>query len=330
MSPTEQRLKLRVRAISWEAEGVLALELVPLAAGERLPPVEAGAHVDVHLPADAGNAVRSYSLHNAPGEQHRYCIAVNRDAASRGGSRWVHEHLRAGQVLEVSPPRNHFALHEGPAPAVLIAGGIGITPLLAMARRCVAERRRWQLVHAVRSRAHAAFAGALAELQRASAPGMAAVRWHFDDEAGAVFDVASAVAAAAPEAHLYACGPAPMLKAFEAATAGRPREQVHLERFGAPADAAQAPSGGFVVNLRKSGRSVPVPAGRSILQALQAAGLTPPYSCGEGVCGTCEAKVLAGVPEHRDFVLSAQEQAANDRMMICCSGARTPALDLDL
>jgi vanillate O-demethylase ferredoxin subunit len=281
------------------------------------------------LPAQACGLVRSYSLHNAPGEQHRYCVAVNRDAASRGGSRWVHEQLRAGQVLEVSQPLNHFGLHDGPAPAVLIAGGIGITPLLAMARRCVAERRQWQLVHAVRSRAHAAFAGTLAELAQA---GRAAVRWHFDDEAGGVLDVAAIVAAAPRDAHLYCCGPAPMLKAFEAACAGRPREQVHVEYFGAPADTSPAAQrvGGFVVNLRKTGRSVPVAAGQSILQALLAAGLTPLYSCGEGICGTCEVKVLGGVPEHRDFVLSAQEQEANDRMMICCSGARTPALDVDL
>jgi vanillate O-demethylase ferredoxin subunit len=315
-------LQLRVRALTWEAEGVLGIELVPPQRGTLLPPFEAGAHVDLHLP---GGLVRSYSLLNAAGERTRYCIAVHRAPSSRGGSRWLHDTLRVGDGLTVGTPRNLFALDAQAPLSVLIAGGIGITPLLAMARQLTATGRRWVLHHAARDRAHAAFQDTLHDLARA---GAGQVHWHFDDEAGAVLDVAAIVQALPADAHVYCCGPQPMLEAFERATATLPRERVHLEYFGGAG--TPATGGGFSLRLRRSGRTVPVAAGQTILAALQGCGIEPLHSCGEGVCGTCEVAVLAGTPDHRDRVLSDAEKATNTRMLICVSGSKTPELDIDL
>lgn len=319
----QDTLTLRLRAMTWEAEGILGLELVPAAPGEPLPAFTAGAHIDLHLP---GGPVRSYSLLNDPAERHRWCVAVHRDPASRGGSRQVHEQLRPGQLLTVSPPRNHFPLDEGAPLSVLIAGGIGITPLLCMVRRLTALGRPWVLHHAARTRAHAAFGD---ELQALAAQGGGTLHRVFDQEPGGrMIDIAALVADLPDGAHVYCCGPAGMLAAFERATAGLPPERVHLEYFAAKD--APAASGGFSVKLRRDGRTVPVPPGQSILDALSAIGAEPPWSCREGVCGTCEVRVLEGVPDHHDMVLSPAQREANDRMMVCCSGAKSPLLVLDL
>jgi vanillate O-demethylase ferredoxin subunit len=315
-------MQLRVRALTWEAEDILGIELVPLERGASLPPFDAGAHVELHLP---NGLVRSYSLVNAPGERHRYVVAVGRDRASRGGSRWLHDSLRVGTVLEVDAPRNQFALDEAAPASVLIAGGIGVTPLVAMAHRLAALGRPWTMHVAARSRAHAAFIDTLRAL---AASGAGTLHEHYDDEAGGVLDVVAIIAALPADAHVYACGPQPMLAAFEAAAAALPPARVHREYFAAPE--APAAEGGFTVRLHRSGRDVPVVAGRTILEALREAGVDVLHSCCQGVCGTCEVAVIAGVPEHRDLVLSPAERAANDRIMICCSGSKTPVLELDL
>lgn len=312
---------LRVRALTWEAEGVQGLELVPASPGTALPAAEAGAHVDLLLP---GGLVRSYSLTN-PGQTHRWCLAVNRDAASRGGSRWIHESLRPGALVEARGPRNHFPLDETAPHTVLIAGGIGITPLLAMARRLTALGRPWTLHYAARTRAQMAFVD---ELRALAGRAGAALDLRADHEGDKPLDLSAIVAALPAGAHVYACGPTGMLDAFEAATAALPRERVHLERFANTLAAAS--SGGFTVVLARSGRRLPVPPGQTVLEALLAAGLEPMYSCREGVCGTCETRVLRGTPDHRDLVLSDAEKASGHRMMICCSGALTPELELDL
>lgn len=313
-------LRLRVQAMRWEAEGIVSLELAPLDPSVSLPPWQAGAHVDLHL----GNSmVRSYSLLGTAGSAWR--VAVNRDEASRGGSRWVHEQLRVGMLLEVGAPRNLFALDEGVHPSLFIAGGIGITPLLAMARRLAELRRPWVMHYAVRSRARAAF---VAELQALAENGSGSLHLHVDEEQGRVLDVAAVVAAAPRNAHLYACGPKPLLAAYQQATAGWPAAQVHSESFtGVEATGAAS---GFTVQLRRSGLTVAVAPGQTVLQAVRAAGVDPMYSCESGVCGTCEVAVLAGTPEHRCMVLSPEERAAGQRMMICCSGSLTPTLELDL
>jgi len=316
-------LCLRIRAMTWEAEDILGLELVAATPHTPLPPFTAGAHVDLHLP---GPLVRSYSLLNDPSERHRWCVAVHRDAASRGGSRTVHAQLRPGQLLQVSAPRNHFPLDESAALSVFIAGGIGITPLLCMVRRLATLGRPWVLHHAARTRAHAAFVDTL---QALAAQGGGTVHHVFDQEPGAqMLDVAAVVAALAADAHVYCCGPAGMLAAFEQATAGLPPARVHLEYFAAKD--APATGGGFSVKLQRDGRTVPVAAGQSILDALAAIGAEPPWSCREGICGTCEVRVLGGQPDHRDLVLSQAQRDANDRIMVCCSGAKSPLLVLDL
>ena len=330
MSPSNL-LTLRVRALTWEAEGILGIELVPLQPNTLLPAFEAGAHIDLHLPdAGSGAHIRSYSLLNAPGERQRYCVAVNLDAASRGGSRWIHEQLRCGQTLTVGAPRNNFPLDEAAPLSVFFAGGIGITPILGMIRRLEAIGRPWRLHHATRSAAHAPY---VRELQALSDAAQAAGRdgaldLHVDAERGRVLDIAGLVAALPAGTHVYCCGPLGMLGAFEAATAALPREQVHLEYFAAKE--AAATDGSYVVELARSGRTVPVQPGRTLLESLEGAGVEVLYSCREGICGTCEVKVLAGTPDHRDLVLSEAERAANNRIMVCCSGAKTPKLVLDL
>lgn len=322
-------LTLRVRALTWEAEGILGIELVPTQPNTLLPAFEAGAHIDLHLPE---GLVRSYSLLNTPGERQRYCVAVNLDVASRGGSRWIHEQLRCGQTLTVGAPRNHFPLDETAPLSVFFAGGIGITPILGMIRRLEALGRPWRLHYACRDRAHAAYVSELQALaETAQAAGRdGALDLHFDAERGRMLDIPGIVATLPAGSHAYCCGPKPMLAAYEAATATAawPREQVHLEYFAAK-DAA-ATEGGYTAELKRSRRSLQVRPGETLLDRLLAEGVDVLYSCREGVCGTCEVRVLGGEPDHRDLVLSAAERATNTRMMVCCSGAKTQKLVLDL
>ena len=311
-------LRLRVKSATWEAPGIISYELRPMEAGE-LPPFTAGAHIDLTLP---NGLIRSYSLVNPQSERHRYMIAVQKDRTSRGGSKWVHENFRPGDVLTVNGPRNNFALNESAEKTLFIAGGIGITPIVSMIERLSALGRQWELIYCARKRADTAFTEPLSALG-------SQVRFNFDeDPGGRMLDIAAAVRAAPPNAHLYCCGPLPMLSAFEAATADLPRERVHVEYF--TAKEPPAVEGGYKVVLGKSGREFVVPPGKTILDTLLDAGLDIPYSCMEGVCGTCETKVLDGTPDHRDLILTEEEHAAGKIMMICCSGSKSERLVLDL
>ncbi|QOZ35234.1 PDR/VanB family oxidoreductase [Bradyrhizobium sp. CCBAU 53421] len=310
-----------VKRIGYEAERINSYELIARTGGE-LAPFTAGSHIDLHLP---NGMIRSYSLVNDQRERHRYVIAVNRDAESRGGSSFVHDSVKVGDIMTVSGPRNNFALHEEAEHSVLIAGGIGITPLLSMTRRLEALGRRWELFYAARTRAAAAFLDELDTFR--SDPSR--IHVDFDDErSGRLFDLPAIVGNAPAQAHLYCCGPVPMLAAFEAATADRPADHVHVEYF--QAREAPATEGGFDVKLARSNRTIAVEPGKTILDALLDAGITANYACTEGVCGTCETRVLEGIPDHRDQFLSKEEQAANTSVMICCSGARSRTLVLDL
>lgn len=318
---TGETLEVRVKSVTWEAGRINSYELTPLQ-GDALPAFTAGAHIDVHLPH---GATRSYSLVNAQGETHRYVIGVALDAASAGGSRYVHEQVCAGAKLTISPPVNTFALAEAAQHSVLIAGGIGITPIWCMVQRLVALDREWQLHYSARTRHEAAFLGPLNALRSQGE----SVALNFDYEPGGkMLDLAAIVAAAPADAHLYCCGPTGMLEAFEQATKSRPPDRVHVEYFSAKEAPARA--GGFTVVLAKSNRSVFVEEGKTILETLLDEGLDPAHSCMEGVCGTCETRVLEGVADHRDLVLTDAEKAAGKTMMICCSGAKTPKLVLDL
>lgn len=315
-------MQVRIKRISFEAETINSYELVAPDGGD-LVPFTAGSHIDLHL---SNGMIRSYSLVNDQSEKNRYVVAINKDAAGRGGSRFVHEVLRTGDVITVSPPRNNFALQEIAAHSVLIAGGIGITPLLSMARRLDRLGCSWELYYATRARAAAAF---LAELSAFESSELARLHLHFDQEcSGRVLDIPAIIKKAPIDAHLYCCGPVAMLEAFEASTADRPSAQVHVEYFTAKQEPAA--EGGFEVRLARSNRTIMVEPGKTILQALLDSGMAVNHACTEGVCGTCETRVIGGTPDHRDLFLGKEEQATNATMMICCSGSKSSTLILDL
>jgi vanillate O-demethylase ferredoxin subunit len=316
-------LQVRLRATTYEAGPVLGFELVPLDPSASLPAFSAGAHIDVQLP---GGLTRSYSLLNDPQETHRYCIGVNLDAHSRGGSRYMHEQLRTGAVLTISSPRNLFEMDESSPFNVFIAGGIGITPMLSMMARSQALGTPWRLHYAARTRQHAGFLDRLAAYQ--GQPN-AQVQLNFDQEPnGRMLDLNAVIAALPDGAHVYACGPAPMLQAYEQACASLPPARVHREYFAAQEAAATEAS--YTVTLARSQRTLQIQPGQTLLDGLIAIGAEPTFSCQQGICGTCEVKVLEGTPDHRDMVLTDADKAANDRMMVCCSGAKSARLVLDL
>ena len=318
---TAATIEVRLEAIRREAEGIASFELVAPDGGP-LPPFTAGAHVDLQMP---GGLVRSYSLVNSPQETHRYLIAVYRDEASRGGSSWMHQVPRVGDILSISLPHNDFTLAEEARHSILIAGGIGITPLAAMAARLQYLGRSWRLHYAARSPEQAAFAQSLGELT--AQPG-GDLHFHFSSQQPARLDLVRIVAEAAPDTHLYCCGPAGMIDDFLKACAGRPPQFVHTERFAATQEAAT--DGGFEVVLARKERRFTVAAGKTILDTLLDNGIDVQYACSQGVCGTCLTPVLAGEPDHRDDYLTPEEKASNRCVMICCSGAKSARLVLDI
>ena len=314
-------LKVRLEAIRREAEGIASYELRS-PDGAALPPFTAGAHIDLHLP---DGLTRSYSLVNSQDQRHRYLIAVYRDEASRGGSSWLHQVPRVGDLLDISPPRNDFPLHEDARHSILIAGGIGITPLAAMATRLQQLGRSWRLHYAARSPEQAAFGESLGSL--AAQPG-GGLDLHFSSQQPSRLDLARIVREAAPDTHLYCCGPSGMIDDFLAACAARPPQFVHCERFAATQEAATA--GGYEVVLAKQNRRFAVEPGKTILDTLLDSGIDVQYACSQGVCGTCMTPVLEGEPDHRDDYLTDEEKTANKLIMICCSGSKSARLVLDL
>lgn len=315
---------LRVHAAMRVADGVLALDLRS-PSGALLPPFTAGAHIDLHLP-EVG-VVRQYSISSDPADRTRYVVGVALDASSRGGSRFVHEQVRAGDLLTVGLPRNNFPLAEDARASVFIGGGIGVTPLLAMARRLSALGRAWTFYLCARTPERAAFLQEMLLLPHGRVVPV------FDGVPGvAPLDLFKLVREAAPDAHFYCCGPAPMMEAFTEATRHIDPARVHVEWFTAPANAKSlAPaSGAFVVRLQRSGKALEVAPEESLLDALARGGISVPSSCRDGICGTCEVRVLAGTPDHRDLVLSAADRDKGDRMFVCVSRCNTAELLLDL
>lgn len=311
-------ITVRVEAKAAVAQDVCALTLVA-AEGGALPAFTAGAHLDLHLP---GGLVRQYSICNDPAETHRYVLGVLREAQSRGGSHAVHE-LAPGQTLQVSTPRNHFALVAQARRSLLIAGGIGITPLLAMARWLAAEGAEFELHYAAASPARMAFRQ---EIEASAWVGN--TRLHAGDTR---LDVAQLLASPADGVHVYVCGPKRLIDAVTDAARhhGWDDGHVHHEHFAGmqtPADQNRA----FEIELAGTGQVITVRPDQSAAQALTAAGLPLLTSCEQGVCGTCLTRVVAGEPEHRDLYLTPEEQRANDQFLPCCSRARTSRLVLDL
>jgi len=312
-------LELVLRQMRLEAEGVVSYELVA-ADGGPLPAFTAGAHIDLHLP---DKLVRSYSLANDPAERDRYVIAVDRAVESRGGSAWMHSVPRPGHRFTCAPPVNDFPLYEDAPMSVFIAGGIGITPIVAMTARLDALGHPWRVHYAARSPQRAAFTEALQRLDRQGG----AVEMRYSSEGMGRLDIASIVRDAPAGAHFYCCGPTAMIDDYIAACARLPAQRVHLERFSATQEAATA--GGYEVVLARSGKTLAVEPGRTLLDTLLDAGLNVQYSCSQGICGTCCTPVLEGCPDHRDDYLTAEEKASNKSMMVCCSGSLTPRLVLD-
>ncbi len=313
-------LQVKVLRRREEAEGIASYELAR-ADGQPLPPFSAGSHIDVHLP---GGLVRQYSLCNDPHEAAHYRIGVLRDAASRGGSIAMHEQVHEGDVISISEPRNHFPLHAAPH-SLLLAGGIGITPLMCMAQRLAAIGASFELHASNRSRARSAFLDELKSFGER-------FHLHLDDgEASQKLDLPAVLKAAPAGSRIYVCGPTGFID-FVVATAkaqGWPADQLHLEYFGA---APQDTTGDreFEVRIASTGQSYRIPADTTVTAALQAQGVDIMVSCEQGVCGTCITRVLEGECDHRDMYFTDEEKAKGDQFTPCCSRAKSSVLVLDL
>ncbi|MFV0457751.1 MAG: PDR/VanB family oxidoreductase [Actinomycetales bacterium] len=315
------RHAVRVREAQNVAVGVKSLEF-ELVDGGRLPAAIAGQFINVVL--DEG-LTRSYSLINPTSRAPRsYSIAVGLAENSRGGSLRVHEVIEAGHTLTISGPDGKFVLADPTAHSVFIAGGIGITPIYAMIRELDAAGGSWELHYAVRSRDRAAFLPELASFDQDDSK----VHLYVDDEVGPLtLPINDIVNGAAQTTHLYCCGPAPMIDAFLSAGRSRPSSTVHTERFTSEVEGA---TGGFTIELAKSGMALQVPENASILDVVLDAGIDIEFSCEEGICGSCRTEVLHGQPDHRDAILTEAERDAGDTMFICCSGSKGGCLVLNL
>jgi vanillate O-demethylase ferredoxin subunit len=305
-----------------EALDIESFELVRLD-GSPLPGFSAGSHIDVQVP---GGLTRQYSLCNDATESHRYRIAVLRDAKSRGGSAGMHDAVHEGDSLLISEPRNHFPLVHAKR-TLLLAGGIGVTPLLCMAQRLSAIGADFEMHYCTRSADRTAFR---AEIQASSFA--ARVKFHHDDgPREQILNLPAVLGSHDPGTHLYICGPAGFIQ-FVLQTAqgmGWPSEQLHLEYFtAAPQDTSADKA--FQVKLASSGKVVQVAADQTIVQALQAQGVEILTSCEQGVCGTCITRVLEGECDHRDMYFTDEEKAKNDQFTPCCSRAKSSMLVLDL
>ncbi len=319
----EALLKVRVARKEAVALDVASFELVSID-GAPLPPFSAGSHIDVSL---GGGLTRQYSLCNDPGESHRYQIAVLKDGAGRGGSRAMHETVHEGNEIFISTPKNHFPLAHGAKKSILLAGGIGITPILCMAERLSAIAAAFTLHYCTRSQERTAFRDRI----RQSAYGEH-VQFHFDDgpqEQKA--DLAALLQTPEPGVHVYTCGPKGFMDAVlsTARQNGWAEDQLHYEFFSAE-PVKLATDGGFQIQLASTGRIIPVAAGQTVIAALAAGGVEVVTSCEQGVCGTCLTRVLDGEPDHRDLYLTPDEQALNDQFLPCCSRAKSARLVLDL
>lgn len=310
---------LTVARVARLAKGIHAFEL---RGGDRdeLPAFTPGAHVTVRTPS---GLMRRYSLCNDSDERDRYVIAVKRESSGRGGSASVVDECREGSVLPCSTPRNDFALADKARGFLFIAGGIGITPIMSMLRHLAnAGTRPFKLYYLTRSVDETAFADDL----RGPAFDGNVVLHHDAGDAARAFDLWPLFERPRP-VHVYACGPRPMLQAIRDMSGHWPMSSIHIESFADAATLAAPEDHPFRVHLARSGETVDVGAHQSILEALRAHGLEMPSSCESGTCGTCRTKLLAGVADHRDLVLSDAEQAGN--IMVCVSRAHTPELVLD-
>jgi len=317
---------LRIRSIAWLTDEINAYELVD-PNGHDLPRFEAGSHIAVRLgQSDSGTLWRDYSLWNDPAERRRYCIAVLREKQGQG-SRQLHDSVRPGDLAEVSWPRNHFRLAEGAERHLLIAGGIGITPIMAMIAELKRRRAEFRLHYCTRTPERTAFRD---ELELLAAMGKAEFHYDGGDPARGL-DIAGLLREHRPGTHLYYCGPAGLMQAAAAASARWPAGTVHFEYFtgsAAAPPAALADHRPFRVRLAKSGGEYEVPPGETIGAVLRRNGVEVRVSCELGYCGTCLTGYLAGEPDHRDEILN--ETARKTHLLTCCARSKSDFLVLDL
>ena len=316
-------ITVRVERKTQEALDICTFELVATS-GRPLPAFSAGSHIDVQLP---NGITRQYSLCNDPQESHRYLIGVLKDPATRGGSEAMHELVNEGDTLTITAPRNHFPLAHEAAHSLLLAGGIGVTPILCMAERLAIAGASFEMHYATRSRERTAFHDRIVRSGYAHL-----VQFHFDDgDEAQKLKLAPLLAKPAAGTHLYVCGPKGFMDAVlaMARSSGWPQAQIHYEYFGAEVT-GKADDGSFEVRLASSGKVVVVPKDKSVCEALALAGIEVMTSCEQGVCGTCITRVLEGEPDHRDLYFTPEERAKNDQFTPCCSRSKSPLLVLDL
>lgn len=316
-------LRVRVVRKTTEALDISTFELVNVD-DRPLPAFSAGSHVDVHLP---NGLTRQYSLCNDPSEGHRYLIGVLRDPTSRGGSQAMHELVKEGDVLHISAPKNHFPLAHEATHSALVAGGIGVTPILCMAERLAVTGASFEMHYCTRSPERTAFRNRIAQSAFATK-----VHFHFDDGPDSQkLQLDRVLKPMRPGVHLYVCGPTGFMDWIleTARAAGWPSQRLHYEFFGAEVVKSEDDAS-FEVKLASSGKVILVPKDKTVVQALATAGVEIATSCEQGVCGTCLTRVLEGEPDHKDMYLTPEEQAANDQFTPCCSRSHSPLLVLDL
>lgn len=301
---------MTVESMVEEADDIRVLSLVDVH-GRRLPTWSPGAHVEIEV----NGLSRQYSLCGDPADTGRYQIAVYNDPDGRGGSRYIHEQLAVGDVLRLRGPRTHFRLDPEAERVVFLAGGIGITPLIAMADLAKSRGIDYRIHYCGRQRSAMAF------LRRALRDHGDRLHLHVSAE-GTRADLEALFRNPEPGTRVYACGPERMLSALDTATADWPEDAVHVEHFGSSEQLLDPDNEReFDVELTDSRLTVRVPADKTVLKALREANVDVPSDCEEGLCGTCEVPVLDGAVDHRDRVLTKRERGANDRMMACCSRA---------
>ena len=311
--------ELLIRQTRWEADDVMSLWLV-LPDGSALPDWSVGAHIDLMLPPDI---IRQYSLCSLPTSKEEWKIAVLKEPNSSGGSRYIHEALRPGMSVAVAGPRNNFSLLDAPS-YLLIAGGIGVTPLLPMAYALEESQADWKMLYGGRRRRSMTFIDELTSFG-------SRVTVLPEDEFG-LLDLRTAIDSREPDAAIYCCGPEALIAAVEAQCARSSRAAPHVERFNAsPAQLADLEAESvfdteFDLVIENLDRRFTIPKGRTIIQVLRENKVFVPTSCTEGYCGVCETEVISGIPDHRDEYLSWERRAANSAIMVCCSRSKTPEL----
>lgn len=308
-----ETLSLRVAEIRQDTPGIKVMELVPSNSGE-LPAFTAGAHIDVFA---AGDKRRSYSLVNDPKERRRYTIGILREADSRGGSVWLHENVKEGDTLKITPPLNNFPLQEDAAEHVLIAGGIGITPILAMGYRLVDLGAKFTLHYCTKSPEQTAF---MEDVSRVFGDNV--VFHHDGGDPAKGIDLQQVLSDRPDGAHLYLCGPAGLMDAAIRAASAWPEETIHHEYFSAKSPEVAWRNEEFEISLARRKIISTVPSDKTILEVVRAAGIIADSSCEDGLCGTCLTGLLNGEAEHRDSVLTKKEKAENSKILICISRAK--------